>query len=100
MVRCLVLRRCTPLPARCLLGAWSAQAGNADFVDPFIGTAAGAQPYAKGNTFPGATVPNGMVQISPDTSPRYSGGYRSGAPFIEGFTCRASDAVGISATSS
>ena len=40
---------------RCLLGAWSAQAGNADFVDPFIGTAAGAQPYAKGNTFPGAT---------------------------------------------
>ena len=66
---------------RCLLGASSAQAGNADFVDPFIGTAAGAQPYAKGNTFPGATVPNGMVPISPDTSPRYSGGYRSGAAY-------------------
>ena len=88
---------------RCLLGAWSAQAGNADFVDPFIGTAAGAQPYAKGNTFPGATVPNGMVQISPDTSPRYSGGYRSGRPPSRGSartTCRASAAAGISATSS
>ena len=81
---------------RCLLGAWSAEAGNADFVDPFIGTAAGAQPYAKGNTFPGATVPNGMVQISPDTSPRYSGGYRSGAPSIEGFSQNHMSGVGCS----
>jgi predicted alpha-1,2-mannosidase len=32
-----------------------------DLVDPFIGTAGG------GNTFPGATLPFGMVQWSPDT---------------------------------
>ncbi|MEO0468674.1 MAG: GH92 family glycosyl hydrolase [Bacteroidota bacterium] len=31
-----------------------------DFVDPFIGTA------AHGHTYPGATVPFGMVQLSPD----------------------------------
>ena len=33
-----------------------------DSVDPLIGTAGG------GNTFPGATLPFGMVQWSPDTS--------------------------------
>jgi len=33
-----------------------------DFVDPFIGTDGG------GNTFPGATLPFGMVQWSPDTN--------------------------------
>ncbi len=32
-----------------------------DYVDPFIGTA------FHGHTFPGATVPFGMVQLSPDT---------------------------------
>src|ERR1700689_3178628 len=32
-----------------------------DTVDPFIGTAGG------GNTFPGATLPFGMIQWSPDT---------------------------------
>ncbi len=32
-----------------------------DFVDPFIGTG------GHGHTFPGATVPFGMVQLSPDT---------------------------------
>src|SRR5881628_3702936 len=31
------------------------------FVDPFIGTG------GHGHTFPGATVPFGMVQLSPDT---------------------------------
>ena len=71
-----------------------AQAGAAYYVDPFIGTAAGRQPYAKGNTFPGALVPNGMVAISPDTSPRFAGGYRSGAPFIEGFSQNHMSGVG------
>lgn len=33
----------------------------ADYVDPFIGT------DGHGHTFPGATVPFGMVQLSPDT---------------------------------
>jgi len=31
------------------------------YVDPFIGT------QRMGHTFPGATVPFGMVQLSPDT---------------------------------
>lgn len=30
-------------------------------VDPFIGTG------GEGHTFPGATVPHGMIQLSPDT---------------------------------
>lgn len=73
-----------------------AAAGNADHVDPFIGTAAGSQPYAKGNTFPGALVPNGMVAIGPDTSPRYPGGYRHGAGHIEGFSQTHMSGVGCS----
>ena len=32
-----------------------------DYVDPFIGTG------GHGHTFPGAVVPHGMVQVSPDT---------------------------------
>ncbi|MFL5336974.1 MAG: GH92 family glycosyl hydrolase, partial [Geminicoccaceae bacterium] len=79
-----------------VLALGPAHAGNADYVDPFIGTAAGSQPYAKGNTFPGALVPNGMVAISPDTSPRYSGGYRSGASYIEGFSQNHMSGVGCS----
>ncbi|MBK7620223.1 MAG: GH92 family glycosyl hydrolase [Flavobacteriales bacterium] len=43
----------------------TAQAPNParDLVNPFIGTG------GHGHTFPGACVPNGMVQISPDTRP-------------------------------
>jgi putative alpha-1,2-mannosidase len=40
----------------------AAQTGAYDEVDPFIGTAGG------GNTFPGATLPFGMIQWSPDTN--------------------------------
>lgn len=50
------------------LGAWlacasvaSLNAAPADFVNPFIGTA------EHGHVYPGATVPFGMVQLSPDT---------------------------------
>ena len=39
----------------------SAHAEVARFVDPFIGTG------GHGHTFPGATAPFGMVQLSPDT---------------------------------
>lgn len=39
----------------------SAQNNNVSFVNPFIGTG------GHGHTFPGATVPFGMVQLSPDT---------------------------------
>ncbi|TQV85922.1 GH92 family glycosyl hydrolase [Aliikangiella coralliicola] len=39
----------------------SSEAGNSQWVDPFIGTG------GDGHTFPGAVVPFGMVQLSPDT---------------------------------
>ncbi|MCE9635178.1 MAG: GH92 family glycosyl hydrolase [Planctomycetes bacterium] len=53
------------------------------FVDPFVGTG------GHGHTFPGATVPFGMVQVSPDT--RLDGwdgcsGYHHDDPFIYGFS--------------
>ena len=49
-----------------------------DSVDPFIGTG------ADGNTFPGATLPFGMMQWSPDTRP--DGWYRYGDKTIRGFS--------------
>src|SRR3954447_9184002 len=49
-----------------------------DSVDPFIGTAGG------GNTFPGATLPFGMIQWSPDTG--QSAWYFSTDKQITGFS--------------
>jgi predicted alpha-1,2-mannosidase len=54
-----------------------------DYVDPFIGT------DGFGHTFPGASLPFGMIQLSPDT--RTSGwencsGYHSANPTIIGFS--------------
>lgn len=48
-----------------------------DYVNPFIGTDASVNPTkwgAYGGTYPGAVVPHGMVQISPET--RISGSQR------------------------
>ncbi len=52
-----------------------------DYVNPFIGT------DGEGNTFPGATLPFGFVQVSPDTADtKYSaGGYRF-SKNIDGFS--------------
>lgn len=64
-----------------------------DYVDPFIGT------QEMGHTFPGATVPFGMVQLSPETDTipysvngryngdvyRYCAGYQYTDPTIVGF---------------
>jgi predicted alpha-1,2-mannosidase len=47
-------------------------------VNPFIGT------EDEGNTFPGASAPFGMVQLSPDTG--HSTGYRWSDPRIRGFS--------------
>ena len=66
-----------------------ADVGEAAFraVDPFIGTG------GEGHTFPGATVPYGMIQLSPDTriQPRKDGygwaaGYRYDDTTIVGFS--------------
>ncbi len=62
----------------------------AKYVNPFVGTAAGGENYGTGggagNTFPGADVPFGMVQWSPDTSPTQPGGYVYGGNLITGFS--------------
>ena len=52
------------------------------YVNPFIGTA------FRGNTYPGATVPYGMVQLSPDTyvNGDRASGYRYDAKSIIGFS--------------
>jgi predicted alpha-1,2-mannosidase len=57
-------------------------------VDPFIGTG------GEGHTFPGATAPFGMVQLSPDTDTScviracygHAAGYRYEDPTIQGFS--------------
>jgi len=58
-----------------------------DLVDPFIGTG------GEGHTFPGATAPFGMIQLSPDTdikpfkqSYKWAAGYRYEDPTILGFS--------------
>lgn len=66
---------------------FAAQASPVAMVDPFIGTG------PDGHTFPGATVPFGMVQLSPDTeirhfkqSYKWAAGYRYDDTTILGFS--------------
>jgi len=73
-------------------GAHPATADPAGLVNPFIGTDASAANYGTGggagNTYPGATVPFGMVQWSPDTVQQdvsYVGGYGWHDTHIRGF---------------
>ncbi|MGH2504145.1 MAG: GH92 family glycosyl hydrolase, partial [Ktedonobacterales bacterium] len=62
------------------------------YVDPFVGTAAGGENWglnaAAGNTYPGAAMPFGMTQFSPDTAdgPLRSGGYGYVDQRIRGFS--------------
>jgi predicted alpha-1,2-mannosidase len=67
----------------------------ARYVNPFVGTANSPLPdylggNASGNTFPGATVPFGMVQFSPDTErgfgPEDRGSYVHRDTAIRGFS--------------
>ena len=64
------------------------------FVNPFIGTG------GHGHTFPGATVPFGMVQLSPDTRIDGSwdgcGGYHYSDSFIYGFSHTHLSGTGVS----
>ncbi len=90
-----------PMPVRNELGAQpasggtTAPAGPADEVNPFVGTApvqvAGMKVgvFDTGNTFPGATLPFGMVQWSPDTETGFlkrRSGYVYGDDKIRGFS--------------
>src|SRR5215210_8006023 len=67
----------------------------AAYVNPFVGTGNSPLPdylggNASGNTFPGATLPFGMVQFSPDTErgfgPDYRGSYVHDDTTIRGFS--------------
>jgi predicted alpha-1,2-mannosidase len=59
-----------------------------DYVNPFIGTGAFDANSLSGNTFPGATAPFGMVQLSPDTRVNFMpvAGYDYNDTAIYGFS--------------
>ncbi|RYX81992.1 glycoside hydrolase family 92 protein [bacterium] len=61
-----------------------------DYVDPFIGTG------RSGKTFPGATTPSGMTQLSPDTitGGDNGSGYRHSDKTIQGFSFTHMSGVG------
>src|SRR5438067_2146431 len=64
-------------------------------VDPFIGTGSGGEHVGDVDTFPGAAVPFGMVQLSPDTPGRPAGGgYRFDDQEITGFSLTHLSGVG------
>src|SRR5687767_13906710 len=76
-------------------GASASVADLASFVNPFVGTGNSPLPdylggNASGNTFPGATLPFGMVQFSPDTErgfgPNDRGSYVYQDTAIRGFS--------------
>jgi predicted alpha-1,2-mannosidase len=58
----------------------------ASLVDPLIGTGQQALAFHGGDTFPGADVPFGMVQWSPDTTSNPDGGYNYSDNTIKGFS--------------
>ncbi|GIH17396.1 GH92 family glycosyl hydrolase [Rugosimonospora africana] len=69
------------------------------YVNPFIGTDDSNAPNpvpggAGGSTFPGAEVPFGMVQFSPDTPTASPSGYRSRDTSIEDFSLTHFDGAG------
>jgi predicted alpha-1,2-mannosidase len=76
----------------------------ARYVNTFNGTAPGAQDFGTGggagNTFPGAVLPFGMVQFSPDTLPgedAFGGGYTYGDEQIKGFSLKHMSGPGCAA---
>ena len=89
-----------PLLAACSTGEQGQERTVADFVNPFIGAStsigeAGVY-HGLGKTFPGATTPYGMVQVSPNTitggdnGPGYSYEHKT----IEGFAFTQMSGVG------
>ena len=70
----------------------------ADRVHPLAGTQPGPKTFGGGHNFPGATVPFGMVQWGPDTTPsdRHSGGYDFRDSHITGFSLTHLNGAGCS----
>src|SRR3954468_23869435 len=74
------------------------------YVNPFVGTDDSNSPNpvdggAGGSTFPGATVPFGMVQFSPDTPTASPSGYRDRDRTIESFSLTHFNGAGCPTTS-
>lgn len=70
-----------------------AQTGLTKYVNPFIGTG------GHGHSYPGATMPHGMVQLSPDTRLEGwdgCGGYHYSDSFIYGFSHTHLSGTGVS----
>ncbi len=71
------------------------------YVNPFVGTDDSNSPNpvgggAGGSTFPGATVPFGMVQFSPDTPSASPSGYRDSDRTVESFSLTHFNGAGCS----
>jgi predicted alpha-1,2-mannosidase len=66
----------------------AAAADPASHVNPFAGTRPGPGTFGGGHNFPGAALPFGMVQWSPDTTPAapHSGGYDHRDNHVRGFS--------------
>lgn len=103
LIRILLYGVCTCigfLSYACSMGDHAESLSPADYVNPFIGasTSVGAAEvyHGLGKTFPGATTPYGMVQVSPNTitggdnSPGYSDEHET----IEGFAFTQMSGVG------
>ncbi|QHA02554.1 hypothetical protein GQF42_03950 [Streptomyces broussonetiae] len=66
-------------------------------VNPYIGSGANSD-FSAGNTFPGADVPHGMLQWSPDTTSRpKGGGYNHADSAVSGFSLTHVSGVGCDA---
>jgi predicted alpha-1,2-mannosidase len=71
----------------------------ASLVDPFVGTGSGGDVVGAVDTFPGPSAPFGMVQFSPDTTSRPSGGgYAHADGQITGFSLTHLSGVGCPIT--
>src|SRR5882757_5460110 len=71
--------------------ALAAEVNLTQYVNPFVGTDDSNSPNpvgggAGGSTYPGAVVPFGMVQFSPDTPTGSPSGYRDSDRTIESFS--------------
>ncbi len=98
----------TPLHRFALLGAALAalavacpprsSAGVTRFVNPLAGTRPGPGTFGGGHNFPGASLPFGMVQFGPDTSPaeKHSGGYDYRDSKVRGFSLTHLNGAGCS----
>jgi predicted alpha-1,2-mannosidase len=87
-VRRAVIKTLTALLLVGLAVPAASAASLADHVRPLAGTQPGPRTFGGGHNFPGATVPFGMVQWGPDTTPsdRHSGGYDYRDNHIGGFS--------------